>query len=63
MKDVAEIIKKTNDLQPFDLSKKLTEMGFMVDISLLLDAYGDALGMEWLEQFYNENEHKLGEFF
>ena len=59
MKDAAAIIKKTNALQPFDLSKKLTEMGFMIDISNLLDAYGDALGMQWLEQFYNENEHGM----
>ena len=63
MKDVAEIIRNTEELQPFELSKKLMEMGFVIDISLLLDAYGEALGMEWLEQFYNENEHILGGLF
>ena len=63
MKDVAEIIRNTKELQPFELSKKLTEMGFLIDISILLDAYGEALGMEWLEQFYNENEHILGGLF
>ena len=63
MRDVAEIIRKTKELQPFELSGKLTEMGFQIDISILLDVYGEALGMEWLEQFYNENEHKLGGLF
>ena len=63
MRDVAEIIKNTEELQPFELSKKLNEMGFLIDISILLDSYGEALGMEWLEQFYNENEHILGELF
>ena len=63
MKDVAEIIRNTEEQQPFELSKKLTEMGFLIDISVLLDAYGEALGMKWLEKFYNENEHELGRFF
>ena len=63
IKDVAEIIKITKELQLFELSRKLTEMGFQIDISILLDAYGEALGMEWLEQFYNENEHKLSGLF
>lgn len=63
IKDVAEIIKSTSEKQPFELSRKLTEMGFQVDISVLLDAYGDAMGMAWLEQFYSENEHKLTGLF
>ena len=63
MMDVAEIIKNNKDLEPFELSKKLTEMGFVIDISILLDAYGEARGMEWLEQFYKEHEHKLSELF
>ena len=63
VRDVVEVIRNTKELQPFELLKKLTERGFSIDISILLDAYGEALGMEWLEQFYNENEHKLGEFF
>ena len=63
MKDVVEIIRNNKDLEPFELSKKLTEMGFAIDISILLDAYGEARGMEWLEQFYKEHEHKLSELF
>ena len=63
LKDVAEIIRNTKELQPFELLNKLTEMRFIIDISILLDTYGEAFGMEWLEKFYNENEHDLGELF
>jgi len=63
LKDVVEIMKNTKELKPFELLKTLTGMGFIIDISILLDAYGEALGMEWLEEFYTANEQELGRLF
>ena len=63
IKDVAEIIKNTKELKPFELLKTLARMDFTIDISILLDAYGEALGMEWLEEFYKTHEEELGRLF
>ena len=38
-------------------------MDIVIDISILLDVYGEALGIEWLEEFYTANEQELGMFF
>ena len=63
LKDVADIIKNTKGLQPFDLLRKLVEMDFAIDISILFDAYGEAFGIIWLEEFYKEHESELRKFF
>ena len=63
MRDVVEIIKKTKEQQPLELLEKLTETGFVIDISILMDVYGEALGMEWLEQFYKKHENKINDLF
>ena len=61
--DLADIIKSRKDLQPFGLLAKLVEMHFEIDISILLDAFEGAYGMEWLDTFYRENEAELQKYF
>jgi len=61
--DVADILKKSESLQPFELFSDLAEMSFDVDIAMLLDAFERARGMEWLETFYKDNEEELRGYF
>ena len=48
---------------PLDSLSALIDMGFDIDISILLDAFECARGMEWLEVFYRDNESDLQSFF
>jgi len=59
LSDISTILKHDNNNEPFKLRAKLIDMGFNIDISLLLEAYGAAHGMEWLENFYRSNETEL----
>ena len=61
--DVAEILKQGNHNQPLALLSELSEMGFDVDISMLLGAFGEAHGMEWLDQFFRDNEREISEYY
>ena len=63
LKDVAEIIKITKELDPFDFYRRLEEMNFLIDVSILFDVFGDAFGMDWLEKFYKAHEKELRELF
>ena len=63
LKDVADILRNNADLQPFDLLAKLVDMSFDIDISILLDAFESARGMEWLDAFYRKNEGELRKYF
>ena len=63
MRDVAEILKKTKDFFPLELLSELSGMKFEIDVSILLDAFEYAHGMEWLEKFYKENESELQQYF
>jgi len=61
--DVADILKHDNNETPFELLTTINKMGFVIDISVLLDVYGEAHGIEWLDEFYLKNEKKLREYF
>ena len=63
IRDVAIILKDTDDKQPLELFTELKHMDFDIDIAVLLDAYEQAYGMAWLEQFYIDNESELQELF
>ena len=63
IKDLTEIVKNNKDLQPFELLPRLFEMGFNIDIAILLDVFEGARGMEWLDDFYRENEVELSKYF
>ena len=51
------------DFLPIELFAELKNMGFNIDIAVLLDAYEQAYGMAWLEQFYIDNESELQKLF
>lgn len=58
--DVASIIKLLKIEKPVELRKKIERYGFAVfDESLLLEAFGIAYGMEWLEKYYTDNEDSM----
>jgi hypothetical protein len=63
MIDVGNILKHENDQLPFGLLSKLSDMKFDIDISILLDAYEKAHGMDWLENFYVKNQNELKKYF
>jgi hypothetical protein len=63
LNDLADIIRSKEDMQPLELMIQLNEMGFTVDISLLLDAFEGARGMDWLDSFYKENQEELRKYF
>ena len=63
LKDAADIIRKDGVQEPFELMEELENIGFTVDISNLLDTFGEAHGIDWLTNFYEENQNKLQEYF
>jgi hypothetical protein len=63
LRDVANILRQDNDEQPFELLLKLKDMKFDIDISLLLEAFEIAHGMDWLDNFYTDNAEELRKYF
>ena len=61
--DVGMILKHDNDQEPFERLSELVGMGFPIDISGLLDGYEKAHGMQWLEDFYKNNESELRKYY
>jgi len=62
VEDVASILNRENDDQPLELMSRLDGMGFDIDISILLDAYEKAHGMDWLNDFYVNNQVELRKY-
>jgi len=63
VQDVAAILAMDGNKAPLQLKSELTKMGFVVDVSVLLEAYGVAYGMDWLSEFYTDNELALQDIF
>lgn len=61
--DVGTILKQDNNQEPFNLLSELIGMDFQIDISGLLGGYEKAHGMQWLEDFYRDNESELRKHF
>jgi len=61
--DVGDILNRDNNVQPFELLSELESMEFDVDISILLDAFERAHGMDWLDRFYRDNQGELSKYF
>ena len=61
--DVGDILKKDRNEKPFELLSKLSGMKFVIDISELLDAYEKAHGLDWLDEFYVNNQEELRKYF
>jgi len=57
--DLADIFRRRDDLHPLSLLSILTGMGFEIDISVLLNAFESARGMEWLGEYFKNNEAEL----
>jgi len=57
--DVGTILKHDNNEKPFMLHSVLTDMGFKADISVILDTYEKAHGMDWLDAFYIGHQNEL----
>ena len=63
LKDVAIILRQNKNEQPFELLTELTNMQFNIDISLLLEAFEMAYGMDWLDNFYTANSEELCKYY
>ena len=63
IRDAASILKQDKNTQPFELFATLTDMNFDIDISVLLEAYEIAHGMDWLSNFYAANSEELRKYF
>ncbi|MCL2320832.1 MAG: DUF6036 family nucleotidyltransferase [Oscillospiraceae bacterium] len=61
--DAGEIIKVLHEISPFNLMQYLKKYNFTIDISLVMEAFSEAYGMEWLEGFYLEHENELKKYF
>ena len=60
IEDVGAIIKKLDIRRPDEFRKKILTYGFPdPDESLVLEAFGLAYGMEWLEAYYLSNEDEI----
>ena len=60
IKDVAAILVKLEIDNLENFRKTLNKFNFRsIDDSLILEAFGIAYGMEWLERYYNENEDAI----
>lgn len=57
IKDVAAIIRILKTEDPLGFADNLTTLGFFrIDESLILEAFGEAYGMEWLEKYFTDHE-------
>ncbi|HEV4658585.1 hypothetical protein OLF72_04645 [Streptococcus pneumoniae] len=64
LQDIGAIIKYKNFHSSFDTFKYLKDMEFdTIDLSVLLEGFSYAYGMDWLEKFFKENQDKLREFY
>jgi hypothetical protein len=63
LRDISAILKLDNNKEPLELRAKLIDMGFAIDISLLLEAFESAHGMDWFEGFYKNNEAELCKYY
>jgi len=63
LQDVATIIKNNSDKQPLKLFSNLVDIGFTLDISIVLDVFEQAYGIAWLEQFYLDNESLIKDLY
>ena len=60
IQDAADIIKILKTEDPIGFAEKLSGYGFSgIDESLILESFGTAYGMSWLEKYYIENEEAI----
>lgn len=60
LQDVADIIKLLKTEDPLAFSDELKKIGFAeVDGSLVLEAFGTAYGMDWLQEYFQEHAEEI----
>jgi hypothetical protein len=59
MVDLTTIINSNNELDPIKLYNHLTAIGFNIDVSAVLEAFGEACGIAWLESYYIDHESEI----
>ena len=58
--DVADIIKLLKTEDPMGFSEELRKIGFAeIDGSLVLEAFGTAYGMDWLQEYFQEHAEEI----
>lgn len=51
-------------MSPFNTFEDLKKMGFdSIDFSVLLEGFSYAYGLDWLEEFFKENQDKLRRYY
>lgn len=64
LKDIGTIIKYKHFRSPFNTFDSLKKMGFdSIDFSVLLEGFSYAYGMDWLENFFEENQDELRKYY
>ena len=64
LKDIGMIIKFKNFHSPFETFDTLKKMGFsIIDFSILLEGFSYAYGIDWLEEFFKENQEQLQKYY
>jgi hypothetical protein len=64
VQDAAAIVRKMEIKDPEDFWNRVHRYGFYhIDESVLLEAFGIAYGMDWLEKYYLEHEEELNRRF
>ncbi|MBF6626022.1 hypothetical protein IU402_05465 [Aerococcaceae bacterium zg-BR9] len=64
LKDIGAIIKYKHFRSPFNTFDDLKSMGFdNIDFSVLLEGFSYAYGIDWLEEFFKENQEKLRRYY
>ena len=62
--DLAEIILSENQDDPIEMSEALKDIGFRdLDISILLEAFNEAYGDEWMQNYFVEHQEELLRYY
>lgn len=64
LKDIGMIIKYQNARSPFETFDTLKKMNFStIDFSILLEGFSYAYGIDWLEEFFKDNQEQLQKYY
>lgn len=64
LKDVGEIIKYKGLRSPFELYDYLNQLGFApLDFAYVLEGFNLAYGMDWLRDFFEQNQEELRNYY
>lgn len=62
--DIGSIIKHEHIVSPESLSDELDKYGFKdIDISILLEGFSEAYGIDWLEKYFINKENEINNLY